>query len=196
MGKSCHKSLRSLQRSVHPSGEAVAAMTAAHDPAARRRRFTQATRSPWFGAGDTILTSTPTWPTRSGSTRATRPMRWPNSPWCCSPCSGRWNAPTPSRAAHARAVATAKGRRVGRPVTVEPGQLELRRSSARRRAAPPPRSSLKPASPTNLQRTRLWGTPPRRTRLYLEPPAGGRLAGGPADGDGGSIQRYARSAGV
>ncbi len=39
MGKSCHKSLRSLQRYVHPSGEAVAAMTAAHDPAARRRRF-------------------------------------------------------------------------------------------------------------------------------------------------------------
>ena len=39
MGKSRHKSLRSLQRYVHPSAEAVAAMTAAHDPAARRRRF-------------------------------------------------------------------------------------------------------------------------------------------------------------
>jgi len=32
MGKSRHKSLRSLQRSIHPSAEAVAAMTA-HDPA-------------------------------------------------------------------------------------------------------------------------------------------------------------------
>ncbi len=39
MGKSRHKSLRSLQRYVHPSAEAVAAMTAAHDPAARRRRY-------------------------------------------------------------------------------------------------------------------------------------------------------------
>jgi len=39
MGKSRHKNLRSLQRYVHPSAEAVAAMTAAHDPAARRRRF-------------------------------------------------------------------------------------------------------------------------------------------------------------
>ncbi len=39
MGKSRHKSLRSLQRYVHPSAEAVAAMTAAHDPAARRRQY-------------------------------------------------------------------------------------------------------------------------------------------------------------
>jgi len=31
-----------------------------------------------------------------GSTRATRPTRWPSSPSCCSPCSGRWNGPTPS----------------------------------------------------------------------------------------------------
>ena len=38
MGKSRHKNLRSLQRYVHPSAEAVAAMTAAHDPAARRRQ--------------------------------------------------------------------------------------------------------------------------------------------------------------
>ena len=37
MGKSRHKNLRSLQPYVHPSVEAVAAMTAAHDPAARRR---------------------------------------------------------------------------------------------------------------------------------------------------------------
>jgi len=35
MAKSRHKNLRSLQRYVHPSAEAVAAMTAAHDPAAR-----------------------------------------------------------------------------------------------------------------------------------------------------------------
>ncbi len=39
MGKSRHKNLRSLQRYVHPSAEAVAAMTAAHDPAARRRQY-------------------------------------------------------------------------------------------------------------------------------------------------------------
>jgi len=39
MGKRRHKNLRSLQRYVHPSAEAVAAMTAAHDPAARRRRY-------------------------------------------------------------------------------------------------------------------------------------------------------------
>ena len=38
MGKSRPKNLRSLQRYVHPSAEAVAAMTAAHDPAARRRQ--------------------------------------------------------------------------------------------------------------------------------------------------------------
>jgi len=38
IGKSRHKNLRSLQRYVHPSAEAVAAMTAAHDPAARRRQ--------------------------------------------------------------------------------------------------------------------------------------------------------------
>jgi hypothetical protein len=38
MGKSRHKNLRSLQRYVHPSAEAVAAMTAAHDLAARRRQ--------------------------------------------------------------------------------------------------------------------------------------------------------------
>lgn len=38
MGKGRHKNLRSLQRYVHPSAEAVAAMTAAHDPAARRRQ--------------------------------------------------------------------------------------------------------------------------------------------------------------
>jgi len=37
MGKSRHKNLRSLQRYVHPSAEAVAAMTAAHDPARRRQ---------------------------------------------------------------------------------------------------------------------------------------------------------------
>jgi len=39
MGKSRHKNLRSLQRYVHPSAEAVAAVTAAHDPAARRRQY-------------------------------------------------------------------------------------------------------------------------------------------------------------
>jgi len=39
MGKSRHKNLRSLQRYVHPCAEAVAATTAAHDPAARRRRY-------------------------------------------------------------------------------------------------------------------------------------------------------------
>ena len=38
MGKSRRKTLRSLQRYVHPSAEPVAAMTAAHDPAARRRQ--------------------------------------------------------------------------------------------------------------------------------------------------------------
>lgn len=36
--KSRHASLRSLEPYVSPSGEAVAALTAAHDPAARRRR--------------------------------------------------------------------------------------------------------------------------------------------------------------
>jgi len=39
MGKSRHKSLRSPQRYVQPSAEPFAAMTAGHDPAARRRRF-------------------------------------------------------------------------------------------------------------------------------------------------------------
>jgi len=39
MGKSRHKNLRSLQRYIHPSAEAVAAMTATHDPAARRRQY-------------------------------------------------------------------------------------------------------------------------------------------------------------
>jgi len=66
-----------------------------------------------------------TWPTRSGSTRATRPIRWRSSPSCCSPCSGRWNAPnTLERAAPARAVAIAKGRRVGRPVLLDQDQLD------------------------------------------------------------------------
>jgi len=52
---------------------------------------------------------------------------------------------TMDRAAHARAVATAKGRRVGRPVLVDPAKLEyaahLRDSGTR-----PPRSSARPAS--------------------------------------------------
>jgi integrase len=38
MAKSSHKNLRSLQRYVRPSPEAVAALTAQHDPARRRRR--------------------------------------------------------------------------------------------------------------------------------------------------------------
>jgi integrase len=38
MAKSRHKNLRSLQRYVRPSSEAVAALTAWHDPARRRRR--------------------------------------------------------------------------------------------------------------------------------------------------------------
>jgi len=38
MAKSRHKNLRSLQRYVRPSREAVAALTAQHDPARRRRR--------------------------------------------------------------------------------------------------------------------------------------------------------------
>jgi len=38
MGKSRHKNLRSLQRYVHPSADTVVTMTAAHDPAARRRQ--------------------------------------------------------------------------------------------------------------------------------------------------------------
>jgi integrase/recombinase XerD len=37
MAKSCHASLRSLQRYTHLGAEAVAAMTAATDPARRRR---------------------------------------------------------------------------------------------------------------------------------------------------------------
>ena len=37
MAKSGHHHLRSLQRYARPGGEAVAAMTAAHDPARRRR---------------------------------------------------------------------------------------------------------------------------------------------------------------
>ncbi len=37
MGKSRHKSLRSLQRYARPGPEAIAAMTARHDPARRRR---------------------------------------------------------------------------------------------------------------------------------------------------------------
>jgi integrase len=37
MAKSRHKNLRSLQRYVRPSPDAVAALTAAHDPARRRR---------------------------------------------------------------------------------------------------------------------------------------------------------------
>jgi len=36
MAKSRHQSLRTLQRYVHPSVEAVAALTAEHDPARRR----------------------------------------------------------------------------------------------------------------------------------------------------------------
>jgi len=40
-------------------------------------------------------------------------------------CSGKWSAPTHAveRAAHARAVATAKGRRIGRPVLVDADKL-------------------------------------------------------------------------
>jgi DNA invertase Pin-like site-specific DNA recombinase len=39
-------------------------------------------------------------------------------------CSRRWNAPTPSSAAaHARAVAAAKGRQVGRPSVVDADRL-------------------------------------------------------------------------
>jgi integrase len=38
MAKSGHQNLRSLQRYARPGDEAVAAMTAAHDPAVRRRR--------------------------------------------------------------------------------------------------------------------------------------------------------------
>ena len=38
MGKSRHSSLRSLERYARPGAEAVAALTAAHDPARRRRR--------------------------------------------------------------------------------------------------------------------------------------------------------------
>ncbi len=37
MAKSGHENLRSLQKYARPSAEAVAAMTAAHDPARRRR---------------------------------------------------------------------------------------------------------------------------------------------------------------
>jgi len=37
MAKSGHQSLRSLQRYARPGAESVAAMTAAHDPARRRR---------------------------------------------------------------------------------------------------------------------------------------------------------------
>jgi integrase/recombinase XerD len=37
MAKSRHKNLRSLQRYVRPGPEAVAALTAQHDPARRRR---------------------------------------------------------------------------------------------------------------------------------------------------------------
>lgn len=37
MAKSRHSSLRTLQRYARPSVDAVAALTAAHDPAARRR---------------------------------------------------------------------------------------------------------------------------------------------------------------
>ncbi len=37
MAKSGHQNLRSLQRYARPSADAVAAMTAAHDPGRRRR---------------------------------------------------------------------------------------------------------------------------------------------------------------
>lgn len=37
MAKSGHESLRSLQKYARPGAEAIAAMTAAHDPARRRR---------------------------------------------------------------------------------------------------------------------------------------------------------------
>jgi hypothetical protein len=37
MAKSGHENLRSLQKYARPSADAVAAMTAAHDPARRRR---------------------------------------------------------------------------------------------------------------------------------------------------------------
>jgi hypothetical protein len=43
MGKSRHKNLRSLQRYVRPSPEAVAALTARHGPARRRRSETTRT---------------------------------------------------------------------------------------------------------------------------------------------------------
>ncbi len=65
-----------------------------------------------------------TWPTRSRSTRPTRRIRWLSWLWCYWPCSLRWNEPMLERAAHARAVATAKGRRVGRPSVVNPNQLD------------------------------------------------------------------------
>ncbi len=38
MAKSGHENLRSLQRYARPSAEAVAAMTAVHDPGRRRAR--------------------------------------------------------------------------------------------------------------------------------------------------------------
>ncbi len=62
MGKSRHKNLRSLQRYVHPSAEAVAAMTAAHDPAAplTTPALTRLNEITAVWAGDNILTGTPT----------------------------------------------------------------------------------------------------------------------------------------
>jgi len=65
-----------------------------------------------------------TWPARSRSTRPTRPIRWGRWRWCCWRCSPGWNGPTPaSGAAHARAVAAAHGRQVGRPSLLDPAVL-------------------------------------------------------------------------
>jgi len=54
---------------------------------------------------------------------------------------------TLERAAHARAVATAKGRRIGRPTVVDPDKLAYARCTCARPGTPSRRSSPRPASP-------------------------------------------------
>jgi len=62
-----------------------------------------------------------------------RRTRWPSWPWCCS-SSRRWSGPAPwSGPAHARSVAAARGRRVGRPDRGRPRRARLRRAPARGR---------------------------------------------------------------
>jgi len=77
---------------------------------------------------------------------------------------------TLERAAHARAVATAKGRRIGRPSVVDPHKLAYAQPGT-----PSPRSSPRPASPVPASTaTSLPARQARSRRRARSPRAGDR----------------------